>query len=371
MSNNFHPQGRLSNSDDSPRQTIDFLLHRVPHWLEGQGKDADVVISSRIRLARNLSRFPFPSAANAPQLDKVIEEVQEAVDNVRVLHDASCMDMQELDDLDRKLLVERRLISPLFADSRHPAMVVVGDDELLSVMVNEEDHLRIQSIQPGFGARESWRLSSQLDDALAENLDYAFSDKYGYLTSCPTNTGCGLRVSIFIHLPALTMTGRAEEVMRDLAPNEIAIRGFYGEGTEVIGNIFQISNQLTLGLPETEIISRVEEIGKYVLDLERQSRERLWREQRILLEDQVCRALGILQNARVLSSVEFLTLWSALRLGLDLEIINGMSRHHLNELMMTTQPAHLQKQHQELQDVESRDVMRAMMVRDKVAATRP
>ena len=245
-------------------------------------------------------------------------------------------------------------------------MAVVGVDELLSIMVNEEDHLRIQSIQPGFGVRESWRLISQLDDELAESLDYAFSEQYGYLTSCPTNTGSGLRVSIFVHLPALVMLGKAEEMMRELAPGEIAVRGFYGEGTEVIGNIFQISNLLTLGRPEMEMLSRQEAIGRDLLDHERQAREQLYRAQRVFLEDQVFRAVGTLKNARVLSSVEFLSLLSTLRLGLDLEIIGGLDRQQVNQLMMITQPAHLQKQHRELIDVESRDVMRAELVRRQV-----
>lgn len=367
MPSHFRRNGSPPDSPVITKQAIDALAHQMPRWLEGRGKDADIVISSRIRLARNLVKIPFPSAAGEADLERVVEEVYDAVRKVRVMNDASSFDMQQLDELDRKFLVERRLISPVFADSHHPAAVVVGDEELVSIMVNEEDHLRIQSIQPGFGVGESWRISSQLDDELAENLDYAFSDQYGYLTSCPTNTGSGLRVSMFVHLPALTMLGKAEEVMRDLAPNEIAVRGFYGEGTEVIGNVFQISNQLTLGRPEMEIISRLEEIGTQILDLERQSRERLWQEQRVLLEDQVFRALGILQNARVLSSVEFLTLWSMIRLGLDLDILHGMSRQALNQLMMTTQPAHMQKQHQELSDVDSRDVMRAIVVRDIVA----
>jgi protein arginine kinase len=366
MSSHLQRNGLPPDSPMITKQAIDALAHQMPRWLEGRGKDTDIVISSRIRLARNLVSIPFPGAAHHSDLERVVEQVYDAVRRVRVLHDATPIDMEQLDALDRKFLVERRLISPVFADSRHPALVVVGDDELVSIMVNEEDHLRIQSIQPGFGVRESWRLSSQLDDEFAENLDYAFSDQYGYLTSCPTNTGSGLRVSMFVHLPALTMLGKAEEVMRELAPHEIAIRGFYGEGTEVIGNIFQISNQLTLGCPEMYIILRLEEIGKQVLDLERESRERLWKEQKVLLEDQVFRALGILQNARVLSAIEFLTLWSMMRLGLDLEIINGISREVLNQLMMTTQPAHLQKQHQELSDVDSRDVMRAIVVRDIV-----
>lgn len=361
-----HDPSPWSDSSIGTAHLLNSLAQQIPRWLEGRAQDADIVISSRIRLARNLNDFPFPVAANRSDLAQIVDKVYRAAHSVRILPKAVFLDMEELNELDRKFLVERRLISPLFAESHHPGMVVVGEDELLSIMVNEEDHLRIQSIQPGFGVRESWRLISQLDDELSENLEYAFSDQYGYLTSCPTNTGSGLRVSIFVHLPALAMSGRAEQVVHELAPSEIAIRGFYGEGTEVIGNIFQISNQPTLGRPETEIISRLEAIGQRLLELERQTREQLQHGQKLILEDQVFRALGILQNARVLSSVEFLTLLSTLRLGLELEMIGGLDRHHLNQLMITTQPAHLQKLHHELMDVESRDMMRALLVRRKV-----
>lgn len=356
-------------SDSSPHsaQALNALVGHVPRWLEGRGQDTDIVISSRIRLARNLQGFPFPIAASASDLGCVIEKLQRAVPGIRILHKAVFLDIEKLDELDRKFLVERRLISPLFADSRHPAVAVVAEDELLSIMINEEDHLRIQSIQPGFGVRESWRLITQLDDELAEHLNYAFSDQYGYLTSCPTNTGTGLRVSIFVHLPALAMAGKAERVVRELAPSEIAVRGFYGEGTEVIGNIFQISNQPTLGRPETDVISRLEAVGERLVHLERETRVQFQHEQKLMLEDQVFRALGILQNARVLSAVEFLTLLSTLRLGLDLEMVGGLDGHQLNQLMMITQPAHLQKLHHELMDVESRDRMRALMVRRKVS----
>jgi len=357
------------NSARHSAALLNGLLKQMPRWFCGQGKEANIVISSRIRLARNLRDMPFPGTATPEELSRVVQKVYEAAHHVPVLGRAVFLDLQQLDDLDRKFLVERRLISPVFAESRHPAMVGVGEHELLSLMVNEEDHLRLQSIQPGFGVRESWRLMSQLDDELAEKLEYAFSDQYGYLTSCPTNTGSGLRVSIFVHLPALAMSGRAEQVMRELAANEIEVRGYYGEGTEVIGNIFQISNQLTLGQPELDFISRVEEVGRQLIAMERQTRGQLQMAQRSALEDQVYRALGILQNARVLSAVEFLTLLSTLRLGMDLELISGLDRQRLNLLMMTTQPAHLQKQHHQLMDVESRDIMRAQVVRRQIAGS--
>lgn len=362
-----HDANPWSDSSTPSAHVLDGLVRHVPRWLEGRGQDDDIVISTRIRLARNLHALPFPIAASASELGGVIDKVQGVAPSIRLLHDAVFLDIEKLEELDRKFLVERRLISPQFADSRHPAMAAVAEQELLSVMINEEDHLRIQSIQPGFSVRESWRLIAQLDDELAEHLEYAFSDQYGYLTSCPTNTGTGLRVSIFVHLAALATAGKAERVMRELAPSEIAVRGFYGEGTEVVGNIFQISNQPTLGRSEADVISRLEAIGQRLVHLEREARLELQHERRLVLEDQVFRALGILQNARLLSTVEFLTLLSTLRLGLDLEIVGGLDAHQLNHLMMITQPAHLQKLHRELIDVEGRDRMRALMVRRSVS----
>jgi protein arginine kinase len=276
--------------------------------------------------------------------------------------------MQKLGKPERKFLVERRLISPAYADSRKPAMLVVGENEYLSVMVNEEDHLRIQSIQPGLNVDEAWQLISHLDDELGEQLDYAFTDHFGYLTSCPTNTGTGMRVSLFVHLPGLALLEELESVLGKLAPSEITVRGFYGEGTEVVGNIFQISNQLTLGRTDDSIIKRMEEVALKLLSLEADARERLMAEQQLRVEDKVFRTIGILQNARMISSVEFLNLLSNLRLGMDLGLIRSENRRLLNELMVVLQPAHMQKIYRDAQEDERRDVRRAQLVREKIAS---
>jgi protein arginine kinase len=295
-----------------------------------------------------------------------MQEVYRVIAPSQLLGQPMFLDMQKLSKLDRKFLVERRLISPPYAESTKPAMLVIGEAEYLSVMVNEEDHLRIQSIQPGLNVEEAWRLIAQLDDELGEALDYAFTDQFGYLTACPTNTGTGMRVSLFVHLPALAMLEEIEKVLGKLAPSEITVRGFYGEGTEVVGNIFQISNQLTLGRTDDSIVKRMEEVAQKLLSLESDARERLLNGQKLRVEDKVFRTIGILQQARMLSSLEFLSLLSNLRLGMDAGLL-GDQRGLLNELMVILQPAHLQKTYREAQDDERRDVRRAHLVREKMA----
>jgi protein arginine kinase len=353
-------------SSKTTAQNLNLLTKRLPGWLEGDAPHSDIVISTRARLARNLSDYPFPNAADRDELEEVVQEIYRALTPSQLLSQAMFLDMQKLGKLDRKFLVERRLISPPYADSSHPGMLVVGENEYLCVMVNEEDHLRIQSIQPGLNIEEAWRMLTQLDDELGEQLEYAFTDHFGYLTACPTNTGTGMRISLFVHLPALAMLEEIETVLGKLAPSEITVRGFYGEGTEVVGNIFQISNQLTLGRTDESIVKRMEEVAAKLLSLEADGRERLLTDHRLRVEDKVFRTIGILQNARMISSLEFLNLLSHLRLGLDVGLLKNVDRGLLNALMVVLQPAHLQKTEREAQDDERRDLRRAELVREKI-----
>ncbi|MDZ7290488.1 MAG: protein arginine kinase [candidate division KSB1 bacterium] len=347
-------------------QNLNSLVKRLPRWLDSDAPHSDIVITTRVRLARNLADYPFPNAANREQLEEIVQEIYRVLAPSPLLGAAMFLDMQKLGKLERKFLVERRLISPAYAESLKPAMLAVGEDEYLSLMVNEEDHLRIQSIQPGLNVEEAWRLIMHLDDALGEQLDYAFTDQFGYLTACPTNTGTGMRVSLFVHLPALAMLEEIERVIAKLAPSEITVRGFYGEGTEVVGNIFQISNQLTLGRTDDNIIKRMEEVAHKLLSLEADARDRLLNDQLLQLEDRIWRAVGILKYARMISSLEFLNLLSYLRLGMDLGIIKNVNRSLLNELMVVLQPAHLQKTYRDAQEDLSRDVRRVQLVREKI-----
>jgi protein arginine kinase len=349
-------------------KNLNSLVNNLPHWLDGNAPHANIIISTRVRLARNLVDYSFPNAADEEDLEKVMREVYHAITLSQQLGEPMFLDMQKLGKLERKFLVERRLISPPFAESGKPAMLVVGEEELLSVMVNEEDHLRIQSIQPGLNVEEAWRLIAQLDDELGEQLQYAFTDQFGYLTACPTNTGTGMRVSLFVHLPALAILEEIEKVIKKLAPSEITVRGFYGEGTEVVGNIFQISNQLTLGRTDDSIVKRMEEVAQRLLSIEAEARERLFNDQKLQIEDKVSRALGILQYARLLSSLELLSLLSYLRLGVDLGMLPNLNHSLLNELMVILQPAHMQKLYRDANDDLARDIRRAEIVREKISS---
>jgi len=338
------------------------LAKSIPAWLLKEGPHHDTIISTRVRLARNLAGYPFPAVASADDRSDINAQIREAVAHLPHLQDPRVVDMTKLNRLDRRVLLERRLASPAFVERKGPAMLVLSEGEFLSIMVNEEDHLRIQSIQPGLGIAEAWQAISVLDDELGDRVDYAYSDRFGYLTACPTNTGTGLRVSILIHLPSLIMLDEIENTIRRFSPAGITVRGFYGEGSKVIGNIFQISNQHTLGRTESSVIKLVEEVAHRFLDLEREGRERLLLTRRAQLEDQIWRAYGTLCYARILSSTEFLNLLSLIRLGLDLEILPQWPRVLLNELMIMTQPGHLQKTHKHTRSAESRDLLRAKIL---------
>lgn len=362
------PNERVLEFSKTTMRSVNALVKRMPRWLESEAPNANIVISTRVRLARNLEGYAFPNAAETDELYAVIREVYDAIATKPQLAGPMFLDMLRLGKLERKFLVERRLISPPYAESDNPAMLVIGEDECLSVMVNEEDHLRLQSIQPGLNVEEAWRLMAQLDDDLGEHLDYAFTDQFGYLTACPTNTGTGMRVSLFVHLPALALLEELEKIFKKLAPAEITVRGFYGEGTEVVGNVFQISNQLTLGRTDDSIVKRMEEVGEKLVSLEDEARERVLDEQVVQIHDKVYRAIGIMKYARVLTSLELLNLLSYLRFGFDLGIFKNTDRSFLNELMVTLQPAHIQKKYRDLGDELPRDVHRAQIVREKIAA---
>ncbi|MFQ5630196.1 MAG: protein arginine kinase [bacterium] len=350
----------------STQAGIESLLSKTPAWVFANREDNQIILSTRIRLARNLKSVPFPSTAKNEQLEQVIETTEQASAFIKMLQGAYLIKLQELDDISEKLLVERRLVSPVFASANHARMVIIDKNEFVSIMVNEEDHLRIQSIQPGLALQEAWRLISLLDDELSERLDYAFSPHFGYLTSCPTNTGTGMRASIQVHIPALSLTHEVEMLIKELAPSEIAVRGYYGEGSEVMGNIYQISNQLTLGRTEAAIVDRLEVVAQKFLEAEQKAREQIHKKERTLIEDKIFRALGILQNARIISSHEFLNHLSMVRLGLDLQLLNGLDLTGLNELMLTTQPAHMQKMHHQRYEAVQRDTLRAEIIRKKI-----
>lgn len=347
-------------------QQVNSLLQHPPKWLDSSGKYSDIVISSRVRLARNLRDFSFPNRASNKALNQVLEKISDCLSKVEELKGAIFLNVSNLDELDRQFLVERRLISPNFIKLDRPCGLIIGKDELVSIMINEEDHLRIQSIQSGFEITTAWQVIRRIDDALANSLEFAYSDQFGYLTACPTNTGTGMRVSVFINLSALAIAGKIDKIIQEIAPSEVAIRGFYGEGSDILGNIFQISNQLTLGRTEQSIINRIDNMADQLIAFEQNARSDVFKENRVLLEDKVYRAIGALKYARILSSVEGVNFLSLLRLGTALNLIDSIDGKILNELLVLIQPAHLQKLDDRIINSHERDILRIKLIRKRL-----
>ena len=344
----------------------DIIEGSLSDWIRGDGPFSDVVLSSRIRLARNLEDMPFPHVASEGDLKKVLEQVEGALRGMRGLGNLRMVRLAEMAPLDRQILVEKHLISPQHAENVKYKAVILRQDETISIMVNEEDHIRIQTIFPGLQLENGWQLASQVDDAFEAKLGYAFDEKIGYIAACPTNAGTGLRASVMVHLPALAMTNQVGKVLSAVSHVGMAVRGLYGEGTEARGNIYQISNQVTLGRSEEDIMENLKGVTKQVIDQERSARSYLLRETKEKLEDTVYRAYGILSNARLLTSEEALRLLSDVRLGIDAGLITEVDGKVLGELMVLTRPAYLQKLvGRELSPFE-RDFHRAAHVRERM-----
>lgn len=337
-------------------------------WLAASGDLADHVISSRVRLARNLARIPYPSVANSTQLAEVTETLAGCADLLEGTSPGSYLRARELDTTDRQLLVERHLTSPDFMRENTDLAVFVSGDELVSVTVNEEDHLRIQTLGSGLSLSQAWGSAGEVDRALDGKLTFDFDRDFGYLTACPTNVGTGLRASVLVHLPALVLTREIESYLGRLGKLGFVARGFYGEGTDVQGNLFQISNQTTLGQTEEEITSGLESITRQLVDQERQAEKTLLRDARTELEDRVWRAWAVITHARMLNSSEMMNLLSAVRLGAGLGLLKDVPRSTLNELLILTQPAHLQKAGGGTLSAEERDVRRAQVFRERLGA---
>ena len=320
------------------------LTTRGGEWLGGTGPMQDVVISSRVRLARNIAGVPFLSRCDKKQTTELADRIHHAI--VDAVSDVGgfYVDVGGLDELDRELLVERHLISRHHADADHPRGVWISENETIAIMVNEEDHLRIQVLSSGLEFQRASNDSNRIDDLLEQHLEYAFHEQYGYLTACPTNVGTGLRVSVMLHLPALKMTEEIEKAFRAARDMRLAIRGLYGEGTEASGDFFQISNHTTLGKSEEQIIEEFcTQILPQFIDYERRARRSLVRRRQAEIDDKVFRSLGLLRAARTISSEETMYLLSLVRLGINLGRVEGIELKTVNELFLQTQPAHLQK----------------------------
>jgi protein arginine kinase len=347
--------------------TFDDLAKRTASWLDGSGDLSALVVSSRVRLARNLPFSRFVHLSSEEERSRIIEAVVAASGKDLQDQRLSYFDANDLNPSQRALLVERHLISPALEKGDGPRGVLVNEQEDLSVMVNEEDHLRIQVMQSGFQVDEAWSVARRSEHLLAEDLAFAFSEKWGYLTACPSNTGTGMRASILIHLPGLVLTQEMEGVIRGVTQMGFAVRGLYGEGSDVSGNLFQVSNQVTLGRSEMEILESLDKVTRQLVQCEQNARDTLLGDIRSKIEDKVWRAFGILSHARLLSSQEFMNLSSAVRLGIGLELFKGIEVGTLNELMVQTKPFHLQNQVGRQLDSPERDRVRADMARRRMA----
>jgi protein arginine kinase len=345
---------------------LDSLTQSNGEWLRGTGPESDIVVSSRIRLARNLSSFPFTSRASAHQKNEIDQLLREKIGKLEHDPRLEYVHLPGLLPLDRQLLVERQLISRELANSEGPRGVAVAPAETVSIMINEEDHLRLQVIRSGFALDECWQDIDRLDDLLEQRIHYAFSEEFGYLTACPTNVGTGMRASVMLHLPALVLTKQIEKVFRALQKIHLAVRGLYGEGSRASGDFYQISNQVTLGKSETTILTEIREVIPQIIAYERQARSTLTRENRQALHDKVQRAVGTLQNAMMITSEETMDLLSSVRLGINLGLVEDITIPGVNELFIHTQSAHLQKLMGSSLDTEERNSARARYLRTRL-----
>jgi protein arginine kinase len=345
------------------------MAHSASSWLSADGSESAIVLSSRVRLARNLKGFTFPPYADNQIKTNVVHFVRSAIDNSKELEGGQYLHSDEINDLNRAFLIERHLISPEFMHENAVSGLYVSPDEKVSIMVNEEDHLRVQTMSSGLSLMDTLSRSMRIDDDLAQTLEFDYDTDFGFLTSCPTNVGTGLRASILIHLAGLVLTKEIESVIDHITKLGLVVRGFYGEGSDVWGNLFQISNQTTLGRSEIDITEALEKITKQIIEFENKARKRLVTEARDEISDKIWRAYGILKHARVLTSEEVMNLLSAVRLGVALQIIDTVAIATINKLLFLSQPAHLQKYVGEDLDPAYRDVTRAKLVRESLTET--
>lgn len=356
---------------------LERIFHSIPAWMNPDGPESGIVISSRARLARNVSGFPYAHLAGDDKLREIVDTVLDTA-NGAGFDRSGFFRNEDLDDAGKAIFVERHLIGypnaasalagspdPSLAGRNFPRGVLVMEGEYTSILINEEDHLRIQSLCSGFDPMKAWEEVDSIDDRLSQSIQFSFSRKYGYLTACPTNIGTGLRISILVHLPALVLTNDAQRMIRSAGQIGLVIRGYFGEGSDVVGNIFQISNHVSLGKPERDIVEELIRAATTIIDYEKRAADTLMKDAKNQVEDKIFRSAGILKSARVLSTSEFMNLGSAVRLGLYLNVLSRPDLRSLNELLVITQPGHLQALQGHAADSMDRDVKRADLVRER------
>jgi protein arginine kinase len=335
-------------------------------WLSGRGSESLVVISTRVRLARNIAGCVYPPSADKETQKRVVDYFDSTSTRSKLLSEGQHHKVSDITKLDRDFLIERHLISPAFLSGNLSKALFIGADERVSIMVNEEDHLRIQALSAGLDAQGAHDLAVRFESEIGRYLEFDYDPDFGFLTSCPTNAGTGMRASILIHLPGMVLTKEIDKLISRITRTGLIVRGFYGEGSDVLGNLFQISNQNTLGVSEEEIIGQISRVAEEIVESEAAARKRLVDEAADMIEDKIWRAYGILKHARVLTSDEVMNLLSAVRLGHAMSIIDFLDISLINEILLLSQPAHLQKYYGQEMDTNKRDFVRAQMVREKL-----
>lgn len=337
-------------------------------WIQQEGPENDIVISSRVRLARNIEDIPFPHQLDDQASKAVADKVYDGIlmGNINLKEDFQLLAMKDLDQIERLNYIEKHLISPDLVKNVDKGSMLINKDETISILINEEDHIRIQCLLPGLQLEKAYDISDKIDDLLEERIDFAFDEDLGYLTACPTNLGTGIRVSVMLHLPVLRLTGYINTILQAAGQIGLAVRGIYGEGTEISGDIYQISNQVTLGVTEKEVVGSLHNVTMQIIEKERKSRNKLLKTRKIDLEDRLFRSLGILKNARKIAGKEAMQLISDVKLGANLGLMEDINMNKINSLITMIQPGYLQKYYNtELNPVE-RDIKRAKLIRDNL-----
>ncbi|PLS10265.1 protein arginine kinase [Neobacillus cucumis] len=345
-----------------------FFNQAVSSWMSAEGPDSEIVLSSRIRLARNFESNKFPTVFSHEEAKVIIDTMEDILikSPIEKFDKMELLKMDEMQPLQKRVLVEKHLISPQLAEDSPHGAVLLTENEEVSIMINEEDHIRIQCLFPGLQIAEALQAANEIDDWLENHIHYAFDEKYGYLTSCPTNVGTGLRASVMMHLPGLILTQQINRIIPAIHQLGLVVRGIYGEGSEALGNIFQISNQITLGKSEEDICRDLKGVASQLISQERSAREALRKTSNIQLEDRVFRSLGVLSNSRIIESKEAARCLSDVRLGIDMGYITNMPKTILNELMILTQPGFLQQYAGGPLRPHERDIRRAALIRDRI-----
>ncbi|TDK57309.1 protein arginine kinase [Bacillus salipaludis] len=345
-----------------------FINQALSSWMRQVGPDSDIVLSSRIRLARNFEKYKFPTLFSHEEAKEIIANLEEVLNTADITKfgQMELLKINDLQPLQKLVLVEKHLISPLLAEDSPYGAVLLTENEEVSIMVNEEDHIRIQCLFPGLQLKEALEAANEIDDWLESRIQYAFDEKHGYLTSCPTNVGTGLRASVMMHLPGLILTQQMNRIIPAINQLGLVVRGIYGEGSEALGNIFQISNQITLGKSEEDICRDLKGVVSQLISQERSAREALRKTSNIQLEDRLFRSFGVLSNSRIIESKEAAKCLSDVQLGIDMGYITNMPKNMLTELMISTQPGFLQQYAGGPLRPHERDIRRAALIRERI-----